>query len=136
MFYTGFCGDQEKAYLSHLNTRHVRAGPLPPGTPTGYQPMVGRSQKCCWLCRALWDICKPLTSLTAVATWLPIRISLTLNLADQRERQIVLIALLKSHPVSRNIPKSKTGLFSSTLFSSTLLGKSWGHIVARRSDLR
>lgn len=77
----------------------------------------------------VWGACRPLLLLASAATLAVVKISPTVNLIDQVEEQIVLIALLKSHPVTRNTPKARTGLLS-----TTLVGKSRGSVGVRRSD--
>ena len=77
----------------------------------------------------VWGACRPLLLLASAATLAVVKVSPTVNLIDQVEEQIVLIALLKSHPVTRNTPKARSGLLS-----TTLVGKSWGSVGVRRSD--
>lgn len=78
----------------------------------------------------VWGACRPLLLLPSAATLAVVKILPTVSLTDQVEEQIVLIALLKSHPVTRNTPKARTGLLS-----TTLVGRSRGSVGVRRSDL-
>ena len=100
--------------------------PLPDGSLDGSREISQRGHS---LLGVVWEACRPLLSLASAATLAAVKISPTVSLTDQIEEQIVLIALLKSHPVTRNTPKARTGLLS-----TTLVGKSQGSIGVRRSD--
>lgn len=108
--------------------QYIRAAPFPPGTAPWTLLMVPceASRRGRWLFKVGRGACQPPVSLSADVILAAVRIPLTLNLAGQVERQIVLTALLKIASSPRNIPKARPGLRY-----PLLLGKSWGTVVRR-----